>query len=609
MTTETKQSTITMPVFEKKSFWVMLIFSISCLLYANTLNHQYAYDDMPFIVNNEFVQDGISGIPKILTSSYWDGNTKLHHVTFFSYRPVPAITFAIETELFKGNPFPRHLIQILLYALMCCLLFLFLQLLFPKIPIYIIGGICLLFVAHPLHTEIVANLKNRDELLGFLFATLGLWLLIEERLHKGIRYGIATLCFVLALLSKETAAILMGSLLLFTFFKNKGNLKSVLRLAIPTFISVGIYGVLRFILSSGQDYQGSISNYDNPILFANSLSETIATKICVLGKMQQLLWLPYSLQYEYGFAEIVPTSFANPMVWFSIVVHLLLFFVLYRFRQNNLVVWGIIVYFVSIGLIGNVFFSFPVALAERFLLIPSLYVCVLLVALMRPLLSNNKFIPLGLGGLVFILFSMQTVNRNPAWANNKVLFKTDLPKTAESVRANIHYGRLLLEEAQTTKDKNKVNKAIQHLEKAHRLKPDRIILENYLALFSAYKIIGNIPKAKEYLDACIQKDPNNIETRLYQSELYIELGKYDAAIKNLSVILQKSPNSYQALWYMGFIYGTQGNLPKAIEWLEKAYTVNPNSKDVCRYLSKAYGESGNAVEAQKYAQRLKKLTK
>lgn len=58
------------------------------------------YDDYPFIVNNQFVQQGIAGIPSIFSSSYWDGNENLHNVEYTSYRPIPAAGFAIEQALF-----------------------------------------------------------------------------------------------------------------------------------------------------------------------------------------------------------------------------------------------------------------------------------------------------------------------------------------------------------------------------------------------------------------------------------------------------------------------------------------------------------------------------
>ena len=609
--------------FLQKPLWLIaIIFVFACLLYANTINHQYAYDDLPFIVNNEFVQDGIAAIPKILSSSYWDGNTKLHNVHFFSYRPIPAITFALETSLFNGSPFARHLIQVLLYAFMCSLLFVLLRKLFPKLPLYLILGIVLLFAAHPLHTEIGANLKNRDELLGFLFATLGLICLfhrnIDNPTNGWVKYLLAFICFTLALFSKETAIILIVSGLGLMALKLFKEPKQLFLSALPLISSLGIYGIVRMILSSNHHSKNipqTASSYDNPIIFADGLAETLATKIAVLGKMQQLLWFPYSQQYEYGFAEIIPTTFANPMVWASIFIHLALLGGMFLFRKNKLVLWGIFLYFVSIAVIGNVFFTFPVALAERFLLIPSLYVCLLLGAFFYAVLngqfmslSKDKVIPIALFSIVLGLFSIKTISRNPVWKNNTTLFKNDIKIGTESVRTNLHYAQVLIKEAKKEQNnKVKLEKAIQHLEKAKNLKSDRGVTEIYLSLINAHKMLGNKDIALEYLNECLKHNPNYPPLLLSSAEIYIEQKEYNKATLALKKILDQTSNNYQAYLYLGFIAQAIGNMPKAIQLLEKSYQLNPNSHDVCNYLIKAYTQTGNQEAAQKYTNILKRL--
>ncbi|MCB0555953.1 MAG: hypothetical protein KDD02_20575, partial [Phaeodactylibacter sp.] len=44
-----------------------MLFAFSFLLYANTLFHDYALDDAIVVYDNMFVQDGLSGIPGILS--------------------------------------------------------------------------------------------------------------------------------------------------------------------------------------------------------------------------------------------------------------------------------------------------------------------------------------------------------------------------------------------------------------------------------------------------------------------------------------------------------------------------------------------------------------
>ena len=597
-----------------------IIFMVCCLLYANTLTHQYAYDDLPFIVNNEFVQDGFSGIGPILSSSYWDGNTALHNVGYFSYRPIPALSFALETALFQGNPFVRHLFQILFYALLCVCLFLLLRTLFPKTEPFLLLGICLLFAAHPLHTEIVANLKNRDELLGLLWATLGLFVLAknltdtDSKSKLFLNYGLGFLFVLLGLLSKETCLIFLAATMAFLFFRTffntqKTTLKPLIGISLPMLFAFVVWWILRLVISGGQAKISDISAFDNPILFATNSTEVLATKLYALGKMQQLLWLPYALQYDYGFAEIVPTSFANPMVWVALVSILLLGFLLYKCRKQELVVYAICIYFTSIAVMGNLFFVFPVALAERFLLIPSLFVCLLIASLfkLKRLSSINKLVAPVLFSLIFILFSVKTISRNPVWHNNETLFTNDAKAATKSIRANFHYGNLLLDQAKASKDKNKAKQAIQYFQKSIDLQSNKGVVETYLSMSKAYELLGNSEKANEYLQIAKGKSPENASTLLQVAQNHIQKKEFNQAQKILKQIIQKNPKSYQAHLYLGFTYGATNDLTQSIRYLEKAYQLNPNSTDVCRYLIQAYTQSGDTKAAQQYQSRLEKL--
>jgi hypothetical protein len=124
--------------------------------------------------NNDIVKKGISGIPKIFTSLYQNlDNFK------YEYRPIVKLTYAIENEIFGSNPGISHFINILLYFLSSVLLFFLLQKIFYKGNILFSVCIVTLFIAHPIHTEVVASLKNRDEILSFLFSLITLYYTIR----------------------------------------------------------------------------------------------------------------------------------------------------------------------------------------------------------------------------------------------------------------------------------------------------------------------------------------------------------------------------------------------------------------------------------------------
>src|SRR6185312_10602644 len=96
--------------------YYILIAALSFLLYANTLQHGFVLDDIAVIQNNSFVQQGISGIPKILTTFYWQGYWNSNAGL---YRPTSLIAFAIEHQL-SNKPFIHHFFNVVYYSLLCC---------------------------------------------------------------------------------------------------------------------------------------------------------------------------------------------------------------------------------------------------------------------------------------------------------------------------------------------------------------------------------------------------------------------------------------------------------------------------------------------------------
>ena len=109
-------------------------------------------------------------------------------------------TFALEIQLFGNRPHVHHAVNIALFAACAALLcLLVLALLVPPgaprpepapAPARVVALVtALLFAAHPIHTEVVANLKSRDELLCLFFILLMLHLLIAL---AGLFAGLAT---------------------------------------------------------------------------------------------------------------------------------------------------------------------------------------------------------------------------------------------------------------------------------------------------------------------------------------------------------------------------------------------------------------------------------
>lgn len=193
----------TEPNSEKKrktNYYVpLMLFLFACVLYGNTIGNDYNMDDELVTRNHHLTSKGLQAIPEIFTSPYYKDQAGYA----YEYRPVVLASFAIEHSLFGQHAWVSHLVNLLLYGITIVLLYLLLGELFSHYPVVLPLSATLLFAAHPLHTEAVASIKNRDELLAMLLALIS-WLLAIQFVHQ--RYWwqllLAALFLIASLLSK-----------------------------------------------------------------------------------------------------------------------------------------------------------------------------------------------------------------------------------------------------------------------------------------------------------------------------------------------------------------------------------------------------------------------
>ena len=149
----------------------LIILAASFVVYGNTISHDFVLDDDVVYRYNRYVQSGLKGVPDILSHGFLHGFNARNDQ---SYRPVVLVVFAVEHALFGNNPNALHFLNIMYYGLLCCLLYYLLNLLMPQKNEWLLLFIVLLYLTHPIHTEVVANIKGRDEILHAIFLVLSL---------------------------------------------------------------------------------------------------------------------------------------------------------------------------------------------------------------------------------------------------------------------------------------------------------------------------------------------------------------------------------------------------------------------------------------------------
>jgi len=193
------------PTIEKVAPWKKnlhwLLFAIAFLFYANGINNGYNLDDQLVSRGNPLTSEGISNIGKIFTSPYYSDANGYS----YGYRPIVHLSFALENSIFGESAKVGHLINVTLFAFTVFFLFKLLKNLFGEENLLYSFLACLLFALHPIHTEVVDSLKNRDEILALLFGVLlGIqWLkYLKNNKLKHFLWGF--LFVLLAVMSKKS---------------------------------------------------------------------------------------------------------------------------------------------------------------------------------------------------------------------------------------------------------------------------------------------------------------------------------------------------------------------------------------------------------------------
>lgn len=237
---------------QKAPFIVIILLGL--IFNLTSLYNEYALDDGIIIHQNDHVLKGFKGIKGILTKDAYESFYRRMNATDQlaggRYRPLSVVSFAIEQQFmgaFDNGNYPancwdqngnkinepeedvnndgvfnevdcqvkdatlRHFVNIITYIIGVLLLFLFFRNYIFKDNHDLAFLSAIIFLMHPIHSEAIANVKSRDEIFSLIFISLTFFYsfkYIDDKSNKTLFW--ATVNFLLALLSKEYAVVLLG---------------------------------------------------------------------------------------------------------------------------------------------------------------------------------------------------------------------------------------------------------------------------------------------------------------------------------------------------------------------------------------------------------------
>ncbi len=614
-------------IFHNTRLQGVLLFALAFVLYANSLSHGFVIDDKVVISENVFTKQGIGGLKEIFTKDAFAGYLQQTQVYGSRYRPLTVAFFAVLYQFLGATPWPYHLFTVLFFAGTAWLLHRTLLLLLRHQPTekkaqWTAGLATLIFVVHPIHTEVVNNIKSCDEIAALAGGLGALYLLLRAFDTGRMALAWAAAASLLAgMLGKENAltflAILPAALWLF----RGAALRQIGRYLWPALLAAAVFLILRGSVVGWSFGDPPMDLMNNPFVKLDgnrwvhfSTQERLATVLFCLGKYILLLLFPHPLTCDYYPRHIGIMTFANVGVWASLWFHLLLVAFVFRgFKSGKAKTerFSVLFYLAGISIVSNLLFPVGTNMAERFLFLPSVGFCLLTASWWIGLTPGNSwqaYLKMGIATTVIALLSLKTVLRNTDWSSNRKLFAHDVKISPQSSKINCAYGSELCEQALSEKDAAKrqqlLNSSLQYQNTALDIFPTSLI-----ALYmrgNAYFLLQQFDLAARDYRFAVQLNPgytsavNNLALSLREAAkaLIARQGDIRQILQYLTEAQQHYATDPEILALLSQALMQAGQPADAIQWLNKLLEIQPGNLDALKALSQAYTLTGNAAQAQ-----------
>ncbi len=578
---------------QKKNIRVLsfILFAFAFVLYGKTLFfNQYVLDDDFVTRLNKFVVMGIKGIPDIITKGSLFG---FNGVNESHYRPLTLINFCIETQFFGLNPKVNHFFNVFFYGLSGVFLFLFLRKIFKTYTLAILFIITAIFMAHPIHTEVVANIKSRDEILSFLLATCSLLSLFNYVENNKLKTYLLSIClFFLSLLSKESALTFVAVIPLLLYFFSEFKIKKIILLTMPYVGVVLLYILIRWVVLDSITFNDKQELINNSLMAAKTTSEALATNTMVMGKYLGLLFSPHPLSWDYSYNQVPISTWTNMKVIISLAVYLFLgCFTIIKFGKKNIFAFCILYFVVTISLVSNIFLKIGASFGERFLYAPSLAFCIALIMLATWFLkidvtgkSKKNYTTLIVGSLVLLsIYMWQTIDRSEVWKNNMSLFLAGVKDSPNSARAHrsLAYEYTALAQASSNNPQAQAElykKAIEEFKIGLYIYPEHA--EAWYSLGYALYLSGNYDDAMLAYKKTVTIYPKYPQAYNNMGIIQLDRKQYNAALISFKKAVEIANNHIDALGNIGYTYHNMGIVDSAIFYYNKALILNPQLSDI-----------------------------
>jgi len=492
------------------------LFAVAAAVFSGTLGHGFVWDDTAIIRDNPFFRS---------PGAWWrcfgrDFGLEIVRRPVGYYRPLVFLSFLLDYAVGGFHPFLYHLTNVLLHAANTVLLFLILRRLIGRSAGAIAAA---LFAVHPIHTESVAFVSGRSDLLCAFFLFLALLATIRSfesagRTARRAWTAVSALAYSGALLSKELAVVFPAVLFAYGLIRGY-RLKSLVRLLLPTVVVAAAYLGFRLAFFPMAGF-GHLARHSGE---------------GVLERSARLLFL-YAAQQTF---PVIPTLGAEvlarrPLVDAAAVGLLALVVVAAKPRRQMFAALAWLVLFLAPPFWVCLFGAMPPT--DRFAYVPSAGVCVLgALALERA--RKRTWVANAVLLVVFLAFGALSVVFGRMWRDSISLWSATVIYHPRCGRSYYNLGNAYWRKGDLTR-------AVWMLRKATRLLPDderRCWAYSNLAYVLAEA--GKDALAIKACRAAIRLRPGRVGIRSLLASVLSDEGRHREAIDELRKALEIAPRN------------------------------------------------------------------
>ncbi|MEZ5964992.1 MAG: hypothetical protein R3F56_14250 [Planctomycetota bacterium] len=483
----------------RPTHWLALVLGLTFVLYAPSLGNTYAFDDRfaALAVRDDGranrMVNSLQPLWTYFTTHYWDGV----YPGDVLFRPITTLSVAILHAWFGrhgagewGQALPQHLANVLLHVVATWLAYRLAR----RAGLGRSGSVvtALLFGVHAIHSEVVAGVVGRSELLAFVFGAGAV--VVATGRPTAVRLGGAAVLAFLAFGSKESGLAWTGLLGLFVALRARRTGQpwlrpALLRSALVAGPGAALFLLLRARMIASLPFVADTGTVDGLTL---RLTGTVGWGWGLLMSL-----VPAHLACDHGPAVFPPVTSPVDARFLLAAGALTAVGVaaVATWRRAPVVAAGLGTFLLGSVLTSNVLFGIGVPFAERLYYTPSFGLCLAASAVLARAPARVRPLVWAVAALWLAWSGFMVLQRNPVWANDAALFAHEYDNQPRSARIALNWAGVLRKAGREAELEPVLRRVVE-------LDPEMAAAWNELAVLAMRA--GQTEVAIAHLQACLR---------------------------------------------------------------------------------------------------------